>query len=76
MDKQHPGKWESFVVRPWMVVDKPPFLSYVLSNSWIYRYELGAAMVDAAVNGGEVQLLDNAPLRQKGQAALAKQPKL
>ena len=73
MDEQEPGRWESFVVRPWYVVDAPPAISHVIANSWIFREELASAMVDAALNGGEPHLLDNATLRTKGQAALAKQ---
>ena len=71
IDRQHPDRWESFVVRPWMVVDSPPKLSYVLSNCYILRIELAAAMVDAALNGSNESLLDNAPLREKGQQALS-----
>lgn len=72
MEEQHPGKWETFVARPWYVVDEPPMISYVLSNSYIFRKELGAAMVDAALNSGDKRLLENADLRAKGQAALSK----
>lgn len=73
MEEQNPGKWETFVARPWAVVDEPPMLSYIVSNSWIYRKELGAAMVDAALNSGDKRLLNNEDLRAKGQAALSKQ---
>lgn len=73
MEDQNPGKWETFVARPWYVVDEPPMISHVLSNSYIFRKELGAAMVDAALNSGDKRLLPNGDLRAKGQAALAKQ---
>lgn len=74
MEERHPKTWETFVARPWFVCDQPPMISYVLSGSYIFRKELGAAMVDAALNSGDKRLLDNADLRAKGQAALAKQP--
>lgn len=73
IEDQNANRWESFVVRPWFVVDKEPVISYVLSNSFIFRTELGAAMVDAALNSGDQQLLANAELRKKGQAALSRQ---
>lgn len=74
IETQNPGRWETFVVRPWFVVDVKPYISYILSNSWIYRKELGAAMVDAALNSGEERVINNAELRVKGQAALKLQP--
>jgi hypothetical protein len=70
-EKQHPGRWESFVARPWHVVDQPPMQRY-LSDAWILREELGAAMLDAALNGNDARILDNAALRSKGQKALEK----
>ena len=70
VEEQLKGRWESFVVRPWRVVDEVP--SFSNTNSWLYRKELAAAMVDSAINGGEPRLLDNATLRAKGQAALKK----
>ena len=74
IEKQNSGRWESFVVRPWFVCDEKPYIGHVLGpNSYIFRTELGAAMVDAALNGGEPRLLDNTTLRVKGQAALEKQ---
>ena len=73
LEKENP-KWESFVVRPWHVVDEEPTSRIKLAMGWILRKELGAAMVDAALNSSEQRLLDNAQLREKGQAALSKQP--
>lgn len=70
VETQNPNRWESFVVRPWFVCDSKPYISYI-SDAYIFREELGAAMVDAALNGGDQRLLDNAALRQKGQAALS-----
>jgi hypothetical protein len=52
------------------VVDQKPYVGYVLSNSWIYRDELAAAMVEAALNGGEPRLMSNATMRVNGQRAL------
>jgi hypothetical protein len=43
-----------------------------LSDAWILREELGAAMLDAALNGNDARILDNAALRSKGQKALEK----
>ena len=75
LEEQNKGLWESFVIRPWHVVDEPPFISKIVSNSWIYRTELGAAMVDAALNGNNERIINNAELRTKGQAALGQQAK-
>lgn len=52
------------------MVDQKPYVGYVLSNSWIYRDELAAAMVEAALNGGEPRLMSNAMMRVNGQKAL------
>ena len=60
-------------MRPWFVVDTEPKISYLIANSFIFSKELGAAMVDAALNSGDQRLLDNAALRKNGQAALSKQ---
>lgn len=71
MEEQNKGRWESYVVRPWFVVDERPKVAYVFGdNSWILREELGAAMVEAAVNGGESRLLDNATLKFNGRKVL------
>jgi hypothetical protein len=72
-ETENPGRWESSVVRPWHVVEQPPMIRYIASNSWIYREELAAVMVDAAVNGGLPRLLDNATMRIKGQEAIARE---
>ncbi|KAK5174214.1 uncharacterized protein LTR77_001294 [Saxophila tyrrhenica] len=69
-ETQNPGRWESFVARPWHVVDEPPRIRFLVSNSWIYKDELGAAMVDAALNGGGERIMDNAPMRERGQKAM------
>ena len=74
VEKQNPDRWESFIARPWFVVDEKPRIDYVWSNGWIFREDLAAGMVDAAINGGEPRLLDNAALRTKGQGALKMQP--
>ena len=73
LEKQNAGRWESFIIRPWFVVDDKPKIAYILDNSWIPRPELGAAMVDAALHGSNERILDNATLRKNGQAALQKQ---
>jgi hypothetical protein len=70
-EQQNTGRWESFVARPWFVADEKPRIAYALGeNSWIVRDELAAAMVDAALNGGEPRLMDNATLKEKGRLAL------
>ena len=70
LESQNPDRWESFVVRPGFVCDAVPYIGRVWPSSYIFREELGAAMLDAALNGSEQRLLDNATLREKGQAAL------
>lgn len=73
-EQQNQGRWESFVVRPWFVVDAKPYVGYVLGeNSWILRSELGAAMVDAAVNGGYERVLSNTRMREIGQEVLKRE---
>ena len=70
-ETQNSGRWESFVVRPWFVVDQKPYVGYVFGdNSWVLRTELGAAMVDAAVNGGYDRVINNTQLRSIGQKVL------
>lgn len=70
-EQQNQGRWESFVVRPWFVVDAKPYAGYVLGdNSWILRSELGAAMTDAAVHGGNERVLSNTRMREIGQQVL------
>ncbi len=73
VETQNPGRWESFVVRPWHVVDQPPMIRHVVANSWILREELAAIMVEAALNGGLPRLLDNATMRIKGQEAIERE---
>lgn len=73
LEQQNPGRWESYVMRPAAVVDKEPVWSYV-SSSWIFKEELAAAMVEAAVEGDSKRVLANAELRSKGQSALKMQP--
>lgn len=68
------SRWQSFVARPWYVVDAPPMLSNIVENCYILIPELGAAMVDAALHGSEQGIMDNAFMRQKGQNALKLQP--
>ena len=70
LGSQHPDRWESYVVRPWHVVDEPPRISHFVSNSYIFRPELGAATADAALNGDAERGIGNEALRVKGQAAL------
>ena len=56
------------------MVDTKPYIAHLLGeNSYIYRPEIGAAMVEAALNGGEPRLLSNTMMRQQGQAALERQ---
>ena len=70
-ETQNSGRWESFVVRPWFVVDEKPYAGYVLGdNSWVLRTELGAAMCDAAVQGGNERVISNTELRRIGQKVL------
>ena len=70
-EQQNAGRWESYVVRPWFVADAKPRLAYALGeNSWILRDALAAAMVDAALEGGEPRLLDNTTLKEKGRLSL------
>ena len=70
-ETENTGRWESYVARPWFVADAKPNVSYALGeNSWILREDLAAAMVDAALEGGEPRLMDNATLKEKGRLAL------
>jgi hypothetical protein len=55
-------------------VDEKPKIQSKITDGWIFRAELGAAMVDTALNGGGPRLMDNAMLRATGQAALEKVP--
>ncbi|KAK3684699.1 hypothetical protein LTR37_020029 [Vermiconidia calcicola] len=74
LPEKHAGRWESFVARPWFVVDSPPMSRYLLGEaSWILREELAAAMVDAALRGGEERLLGDGALRRKGQEAIGRE---
>ena len=59
-------------VRPWFVVDVPPKVRFIFPGAWIYRDTLGAAMLDAALNGGEPRVLENTALNARDQAALEK----
>ena len=65
------GRWETVSVRPWFVIegDQPNMMQRYL-GAYIPREELGAAMVDAALNGSKKQILENADCREKGRAAL------
>ena len=72
LEQANPGRWESFVVRPWFVVEQPPMMRYI-SNAWILTDELGAAMVDAALHGSKDKIIDNSLAKKNGQAALEKQ---
>jgi len=72
--EEDPEHWESFVARPWHVVNEPPMMSNFVNNSYILIPELGAAMLDAAMNGSEQGIMDNAFMRTKGQQALKVQP--
>ena len=72
VEKQNPGRWESFVARPWFVVDAPPMTRFIFPGAWILRPVLGLGMLDAAMNGDKLRVLDNSTLRSKGEAALAK----
>ncbi|KAK3711108.1 hypothetical protein LTR37_009895 [Vermiconidia calcicola] len=74
LSEKHAGRWESFVARPWFVLDSPPMSRFLLGEaSWIYREELAAAMVDAALEGGEERLLGDGALRRKGQEAIGRE---
>lgn len=67
--------WESYIARPWFVVPERPAIANVLGeNSYIPIPVLGAAMVDAAMNGCEKAYMDNAFMKEKGQQALKVQP--
>lgn len=73
--EENPDTWESYIARPWYVVPKQPAISNVLGeNSYILIPQLGAAMVDAAINGSEKVYMDNAFMKAKGQQALKVQP--
>ncbi|KAF7189538.1 Leucinostatins biosynthesis cluster protein T [Pseudocercospora fuligena] len=74
LEKQYGQGWKPFIVRPGFVTVREPTLSPILGNLYVPVGELAAAMVDAAVNGGEKQILDNADLRQYGKAALQRKP--
>lgn len=66
LEKQHPGKWVSFVSRPWHVVDEP-LTGFKLINEYILRPELGAAMTDAVLNGGVERIMTNEEMKERGQ---------
>lgn len=70
IQSQHPDHWESFVARPAYVTIGEPMLRFAMPGSYIQVEELAAALVDTAVNRSDKQRLENADLRQRGQAAL------
>ncbi|KXT12216.1 hypothetical protein AC579_3443 [Pseudocercospora musae] len=61
--------WKTFSERPGFVTVREPTLSLVLGNLHIPVGELAAAMVDAAVNGSQKRILENAAPRRLGKAA-------
>lgn len=63
-------QWTSFVAKPSMVTNGESIMRFVASSHYIPLAELGAALADVAVAGGERRVLDNGELRQRGQAAL------
>lgn len=74
-EEEMPERWESYIARPWIVANEPPAASKALGeNSYILIPQLGAAMVDAAVNGSERVYMDNAFMKEKGAQALKVQP--
>lgn len=69
------GRWESYVARPWYVVEQPPAVSRVLGeDSYIFTPELGAAMVEVAREGCGREVMENAFMKGLGREALAKVP--
>lgn len=71
LSEEHAGKWESYVARPWYVVPERPAIANLLGeNSYIPIPWLGAAMVDVAVRGAEMGILDNAWMRGRGKEVL------
>lgn len=74
IESENAPRWESYVIRPWQVTDQAPtnkMTQWIFGeNTWIYRKELGAAMLDAAMNGCDQRVLDNMTLRANGQEAL------
>jgi len=68
------GKLETYVVRPLLVVPKDGIKSWVSCVTGpsvsIQVGELAAAMVDAALNGSETQIMDNAFLVSRGRNVL------
>lgn len=70
------NNWESYIARPWYVLpERPPIIAAIFGeNSWIPTPNLGAAMVDAALNGSTKVYMDNAFMKDKGVQALKVQP--
>ena len=65
------GKWETVVVRPASVIEGgKPGLITGMSSMWILREELGAAMVELAVNGSAKEVLTNMELKAMGESLL------
>lgn len=62
-------QWKSIVAKPSMVTNGDSILRLVTSH-FIPLADLGAALADLAVIGGERRVIDNGELRQRGQAAL------
>lgn len=75
LGEEQPESWESYIARPWYVLPERPRIASVLGeNSWIFMPYLGAAMVDAALNGCEKVYMDNALMKERGAQALKAQP--
>lgn len=74
--EDHPDSWESYIARPWYVLPKRPAVVTAVfgENAWIHIPQLGAAMVDAAMNGSEQVYMDCGFMKKKGEQALKVQP--
>jgi nucleoside-diphosphate-sugar epimerase len=71
-EAQHKDTWKTFVARPSMVLQPGTWQASVYPAGFqITVPTLAAALVDAAVNSGDVQTLDNAALKAKGERAIA-----
>ena len=66
---QSQGRWQSFVARPAMVL-KPGATSWLPAMMKVPVEILGAALVDAVVNGWEETAKGNTALNIRGQEAL------
>lgn len=66
------GPWEAYVVRPAWVNSKPVFAA-IFGNRWMIRVDqLGAAMIDTALNGHAERRLLHPAVVAKGKAAMMK----